>query len=178
MSQDVDNPFTAMYTALWDLAAASEYLSSLIRLKNRIRFDYAGQSSPIKDVVSNADLPELMLVATSGTPSLRNTSSSSMITRNYEWILSTGDMSVSNKLLDVEWAIFCAMVDWPDVVTALQWNGSRFVKRCAFTDLTVGQSDPERNRGIEGWSSVWALEVEMHFKTSDLQLVNAPGTGS
>lgn len=172
------NPFSDVYDALWDLAEASDLLTSLVKPKNRVKFNQTRTGGTIKDQVSEADLPELVLVASGSSCNLHDTSSSSRITRNYEWIISTGDLRINNKLLPVEWAIFCAMLDWPTVLASLQWQGAGFIKRTAVTDISTGQSDAERNRGIAGWSSIWGIEVEMHFQTSLLRQVNTLGTGT
>ncbi len=170
------NPFIQTYDALWALAEESDLLTSLVKVGNRIKLNKVRPGSPIKDEVSQADLPELVLVATSGQPNLRSTSSSSMTIRSYDWLVSTGDMSVSNKLLPVEWALFCAMANWPAILGALTWQGKSFIKRANFTGVSTGFSDPERNRGIAGWSSIWSVEVEMHFSTSDMLTANQAGS--
>lgn len=178
---ETDNPFIMTYNALWALAEASSRLTDLVKLKNRIKFNFTGQSSPIKDEISNADVPELVLISSGSTGNLRNTSSSSMISRKYEWVLSTGDMSVVNKVLPVEWALFCAMTDYSRVLGALRWPADAsdgFAKVTRLMDVDTGMTDADRNRGIQGWSSVWGIEVEMHFRTSDLIAVGTAGSGS
>lgn len=172
-----DNPFVQVYDALWSLAEASSELTSKVRVGNRVKFNHTGYDSPIKDEVSDADLPELVLVSTGSGGNLLQTSSTSMITRQYEWLLATGDMSVVNRLLPVEWALYAAMADWPSVLGALRWPSDDtvegFVKRAQLLSVNSGLTDSERNRGIVGWSSSWAIEVEMHFRTSDLRAVGA-----
>lgn len=173
----MSNPFTDVYDALWTLAESSQLLTSLVKIGNRIKLNSPTDYSKIKDEVSRADLPELMLISSGSSANLRNSSSSSMITRQYEWLISTGNINVIGGLLQTEWALFCAMADWPATLNALTWNNAAFVKRCNIISMSAGISDPERNRGIEGWSAIWGIEVEMHFRTSDLLNVNI-GTGS
>lgn len=171
------NPFSLAYDALWELAENSERLTSLVRLKNRIKFNHTGQSSPIKDEVSNTDLPELVLVSTASSGNLHETSNTSRITRQYEWIIATGDTRVQASLLEVEWALFAAMVNWPAVLGALRWPDDAvdgFCKRTNILGINSGLTDPERNRGIIGWSSIWAIEVEMHFWSAQLRQVGQP----
>lgn len=174
------NPFILVYNALWALAEASYPLSQQVRVGNRIKFNQAGQSDPTKRQVSNADLPELILVSTSAAANLRDTSSSSSCVRQYDWIIATGDTSQVNKLLPLEWALYCAMVDWPTVLAALRWPSDApggFVKRVNFNAMNGGLADPERNRGIVGWSSIWSIEVEMVFMTENMRQHNeAPPT--
>lgn len=173
------NPFILVYDALWTLAENSAQLTSLVKLKNRIKFNHTGQSNPIKDEISSGDLPELVLVTTSSGANLHETSNSSRITRQYEWIISTGDTRVQGGLLEVEWALFSAMSLWYPTLTALRWPDGAidgFVKRSNILGINSGLTDPDRNRGIVGWSSIWGIEVQMHFRTADLALVGAPTT--
>lgn len=169
------NPFALVYNALWTMAEASYPLTQLVRPGNRIKFNQTGQSDPTKRQVSNADLPELILVTTASNANIRGTSSSSMIIRQYDWIIATGDTSTVNKLLPVEWALFCAMCRWPYVLGPLKYPSDApdgFVKRANILSVNSGLTDPERNRGIMGWSSIWSLEVEMHFSTEALEQFN------
>ena len=54
------DPFTQVYTALWDALTANAGLKALVRLGNQAA--YAGKAPfPIKPVVQVGDLPELIL---------------------------------------------------------------------------------------------------------------------
>lgn len=175
------NPFVLAYDALWRLAERSALLTSLVKPSNRIKLNFTGQSSPYKDEISQADLPEIVLVSTASGGNYHNTSSSSMITRRYEWIISTGDASVDNKLLPVEWALYAAMADYKRVLNALRWPSDAsdgFVKVMRLQDVSSGLTDADHNRGVAGWSSVWGIEVEMHFSTVLLIDAGQTGTGS
>lgn len=174
---DLD-PFSQVYNALWSLADGSAQLTSLVRPGNMIRLnDTTRPRSPLKDEVSNADLPEIVLVSNAVNGNLLNTSSSSMIIRQFQWIIATGDMSVVRRLLPIEFALFSAMCNWPTVLGSLRWNDQPFVKRCGLVSVDNGLTDSERNRGIRGWSAIWTVEVEMHFRTLDL-LSYTSGTGT
>lgn len=167
------NPFDLVFDQLWNLAEASAPLDALVRERNRIKFNKTGDRDPLKQTVAVADLPELVL-GTNGASAINMhaTSCSSMITRRYTWLLSTGDYRVNEILNPVEWAIFCAMTNWKASLGSLTWNSKSFVKRMNFVDVSEGQSDPQLNRGIKGWSALWGCEVEMHFTTSELQAFN------
>lgn len=165
-----DDPFVQTYNALWDLAENSQQLTDLVKPANRIKFNQSGPPNrhPIKTQVSQADLPELVLVSTGLEASMHSTSSSSSCIRRFEWIISTGDMVIVDKLLPVEWAIFAAMAAWKTTVSVLTWNGLSFNKRMDITSVDNGLTDPSRNRGVQGWSALWRCEIEMHFATRDL----------
>lgn len=156
------------YNALWALAEESTLLTSLVKPGNRVKFNRQTRSSPVKDEVSDSDLPELTLVVTQLSGKLRNTSSTSMALVQYEWLIATGDPSVVRNVLPVMWAIFAAMAPWPSTAFALTWREKTFVKRLDMLEANLGLTDPDRNRGIDGWSAIWSSEVEMHFATTDV----------
>lgn len=148
-------------------------LDNIVRVGNRIKFNSPTDRDPIKQNVADADLPELIL-RPAGTPTsnICNTSSTSMLVQRWEWIVSTGDMRANYRLLPVKWAIFAAMVNWQTELCALQWpidSGRTFVKRANTLAAIEGESDRQNNRGVGGWSCVWACEVEMHIKTADIR---------
>ncbi len=167
-----ESPPAQVYDALWALAEQSAFFNSLVKIGNRIKFSSKAFVPPDKLEVSSSDLPEVMLVAAASQANLQGNSSSSKLVFNYEWWISTGDMSVIRGILPVTWAIYCAMANWKNVVAPLTWNGATFAKRYDFTNGSVLLTDGDKNRGIRGFSSVWACEVEMWFKTSDLILQN------
>lgn len=169
-----DDPFLMVYEALWSMVEDSAPLEALVRPGNRIRFDKSDDRDPFKVQISTADLPELMLTSegTSGL-NLQGTSTTSTITRKYSWILATGDYRYVSLLYPVEWALLCAMTEWVEVLTALEWRGNSFVTRCNFVEVSEGYSDPKENRGIKGWSTIWRCEVRMDFATADMKAFNS-----
>lgn len=172
--QDDGNPFEMVYDALWELVDQSVPMSDLVKLGNRISFNRPDDRDPLKVQISSNDKPELMLTTegTSGV-NLQSTSSSTMITRKYAWVLATGDNRLSvGKLYPVEWALLCALCDWVTVLERLTWRDKNFVTRCSVTDVSEGMSDSQRNRGIKGWSTIWKCEVRMDFSTADLKSFN------
>lgn len=161
------DPFTLVYSALWDMLEANAEFADMVKVGNRIRFDIE-KRGVLKPDVSTADLPEVILTTFGGSLNLIDTSSSSKVTRFYQIVISTGDLRLAEYLNPLEWAIFRAMVGWRTTLGALRWKDKSFVKRANVTTGSEGESDPERNRGIKGWSALWTIEVEMHFATADL----------
>jgi hypothetical protein len=167
------NPLTLVHDALWRMADAAMDLDNIVRAGNRIRFNSPTNRDPLKQTVADADLPELILEP-AGTPrsNICNTSSTSMLTQRWRWVVSTGDLRANYRLLPVKWAIFVAMVNWKTELCALEWpvgSGRTFVKMANTLDAQEGESDRALNRGIVGWSCVWACEIEMHLKTQDIR---------
>ena len=164
------DPFSLVYDALWDTAVAYDAFADLVALKSRISFNDDANRSPVKNLIAPADLPEVILAPVGGSGDLFHTSCSSMVIKRYMWLISTGDLRVdAGKLFPVEFALMRAMCHWQTRVSPLTWAGNTFVKRLDMLDLSEGESDAERNRGIKGWSALWTCEVEMHFATSQLK---------
>lgn len=170
------NPFTLVYDALWTLILRNPNFVNDVKEGNCIKFNSATDRAPKKDTVAAGDLPEVLLVPEAGTANHYNTSSTSAASRQYAWMIQTGDWRANEYIHQVEWHIFAAMTGWTQTLGALTWQGDHFVKRASVVGVTVGQSDPQRNRGIEGWSAIWRCQVDMVFKTSDLiNILTPPG---
>lgn len=173
MAIDVEpDPYTKAYKVLWKLATDSARVISLVKPTNIIRYDLQSDLPPDKDEVSQGDLPELSLVPVSLTGKLRANSSSSMSLMRYEWWIATGQEGLANAILPLTFAIYAAMAKWPestaDGKTPLLWRGEKYITRIDLLDANFGLQRPEQNRGVKGWGCVWACEVEMYFRTSDL----------
>lgn len=169
----MSNPFSLVHDKLWELAegheGTSEYpaLTSLVKLGNRIKLDK--RQSPLKGFIQNSDVPELLLVPDGGSPELNRNSSDTAIIRNYSWIISTGDMRVSEVLYPVEFALFVAMSNYCQVLKDLTFEGNRFIQRVRTPSIIHGESDENKNRNIKGWSALWTCEVFMTFKIETLK---------
>ena len=169
MSLPTTNPFSMVYDALWELFEAYPDIDDLVLPGNRIKYNKDKVGNPLPQHINDADLPEIVLATDGiGQTNLHQTSCSSSITRTFSWLLSTGDFRLNERLLPVEWMIFVAMHDWQTVLADLLWEGKSFVTRADLLECTNGLSDPDLNRKITGWSAVWRIEVEMHFKHADL----------
>lgn len=160
------DPLTQVYNALWELVADSEELANFVREGNRIKLN---RHNPLKQNIAASDVPELLLVPSSALSNLHQTSSSSQLQMTFEWVLVTGSMDITEFLLPVSWELFRAMRPWGESLKGLTWNGEEFVKKLELLNMTTGQSDAQRNRGIEGFTSIWACEVTMIFKSSLLE---------
>jgi len=174
---DAENPFTLVYNALWNCLLAHPKFIADVREGNRISFIHDANRDPLKQAVQSADLPEVILDSQQVTAQMYYSSTGSKIIRNYAFLVSTGDFRIQKILYQVEWEIFCAMHGWTSILTALKWpiattlpdNRPSFVKRCDIVSANDGQFDNQRNRNINGWSAIWACEVEMHFAWQDLK---------
>lgn len=163
-----DNPFTQVYNALWTMVSAHKDLDQIVRVGNRI--DFGKEERDVwKRNVSTLDVPEIVLVQDATQIKLFNTSSTTMAIREYSWLVSTGDFRINHFLNKVEWLLMIAHLGWKTHMAALTYQGKTFVKRMDFIGATTGASDAEKNRGLQGWSSIWKVQVEMHFVTASLR---------
>lgn len=163
------NPFTLVYTGLWSLVESNSDLTDLVAVGNRIRYDTVANRNPEKRSAMTADYPELVLVSDGLTGNMHATSSSGFVIRNYSFYITTGDLRMTEVLLQVEWELWRALNNWKSVLPALEWNGIRFVKRCNINTITNGTIRAEdRTEGPLGWVAIWSLEVEMHFPTASI----------
>ncbi len=135
---------------------------------NRVKFTSADRA-PAKDEVSSADLPEVRLVPTVGTPHTERTSNSSSVVKRWEVQVSTGDQRLDVAAFPLEWEVLRAMHDWRTRLVTLEWAGKKYVKRCQCVESSVGVSNSDLDRGIRGWSTIMVLEVEMWFGHDDLR---------
>ena len=168
------DPFTKVFNALWALADASVPLNNLILPGNKIKFNLAQNRDPQKDSVLTADLVELMLSTTGiAETNLSHSSCDVSVKRQYAWMITSGDFRVNHLLYPVEWALVCAMADYESVLAPITYDGLQYVKLCRINTAVEGISNALQNRGIRGWSAIWACTVEMYFKRSILQNFNS-----
>lgn len=162
------NPFTILYDGLWGLLEASPEFAATFKPGNRVRYDSETAINPLKEAIANADLPEVILIDDGMQAELLNTSSTSKVMTNYSLMISTGDFRWSMYTAQINWIILCNLSHWQTKLGALTWCGQHFVKLVRVLDNTTGQSIPERNRSIEGWTTIWKLQCELHFSTVNL----------
>jgi hypothetical protein len=171
MMSSSDDPFSLVYNALWDLLEASPEFEDAVREKNRVKFVGSNNRSPIKDRVQTADLPEVRIVPTTIFPHIQRSSTSSSVDITFEIQTSTGEQVLDQPLtlFPVQWCILMAMSNWELHLKQLTWHNDHFVKLAKPTEASLGVSDDDLNRGVKGWSAVWACSMQLWFTTTYLQ---------
>lgn len=173
----MSNPLSLVYDKLWAMVEAHPDVATIVSAGNRIKFNDPAIRDVWKDRVASSDVPELVLVPDAGSVNLHATSSSSRVTRQYSWLISTGDLRLGAYLHAVEFMLIVAYSEWDTHLKTVEWpdaSGKFPVTRCKLVDARVGHSDPQLNRRLKGWSAVWSCEVEFHFDTSDLRAIMNP----
>ena len=166
------NPFLLVYDKIFDLLfdGGSNPLADLVKVKNRVSFgSLAEQSRNIKkDNVASADMPELIVVDEGGSLNLHANSSGGQYMQSIGIYISTGDYRYSILASLINWYVWCNLIKWRTELTGLTWNGTPFVKNINIIPVQIGESNPERNRGINGWNVIWRLQIELRIARENL----------
>lgn len=160
-------PFTKLHTAIWGLFEDDTRFCQLIPPANRVRYD-KNDRMPLKNDIAAADLPEFMVVDYGGPINLNHSSSSAKVVRNYSAILNTGDYRINEFTNVLTWLMLCNIDTWQSKLALCKWFDRSFAKVLRITEATTGESVPQRNRKINGFTAVWSLEVECYFQKSHL----------
>ncbi len=161
------NPIRQVYTELWDLLeASSQFISVVGGTGNRIRQDGTTYMYE-KDALSDADCPQVQVVLAGHKTHLQATTNDSFLTTIWEIQVATGDMRFVS-VLDVFWAIYCAVENWAPTVGALTWQEKTFAHLCRPLKVQETVDGRQISPGNRGWVAMWRGEVEMHFTTTDL----------
>lgn len=165
----MSDPFTLVYNALWVMAERNTELTSLIPLKNRIKFD---ASNPPKMQIAESDTPELALTASGASFGVQNNNSNYTLDRRYDWIVTSGDYRINPKFNAISFELMRAMVDYESTLCALTWEDCNFVNRCNLTDADEGieYNRSKQNRNLFGWSGVITVEIRFVLPYSKLRI--------
>ncbi len=169
------NPFTMVYTELWNIIEARSEINQLVVVGNRIRYDK--DRDPHKNNVSTFDLPEILIAPEGISGNLKATSNSTSIAVSYGVRGTTGDFRYTEFLAQVQWMLFGTLIDWRNNLGTLQWQGSSFITFVNIESDTIGVSeidDVQNQVRKRGWANLMRFVVGMSFRTSDvaLQLAN------
>ena len=172
MSEEKD-PISQTYEMLMTMALANPTISQLVRVKNRILFTSTSRVMlPVKDEISEGDIPELRIVPTGGTPKVGRDSDSTSWLQEYEMQIATGSTDVEALMFPLSFALLAAWVDWHPKFATLTWQGHPFVHTAIATKARQGLAIENENRGIRGWATVWAVQVDIWLSTLLLKQLN------
>lgn len=169
----MNDPLTMCYDALWDMLERWDGFTDRVRIGNRIKYRVSG--NPEKDQEGNTDFPEIRLIPDGMEPATQISSSSTRIAQRFTVQVSTGSHQVAGQLgkdaslFPLEWEIFRAMSRWWEVVSLLEWQGTKFAKFLDLTNTQQGSAERDLRRGIDGWASAWSVEIVLVFPLADVQ---------
>jgi len=170
------NIFWDIHNAIWDLLEAKAAFTDQIKAGNRIKFTGADREPP-KQFASNADFPQVMVWNAGITAIDRAASNATTITVQWEVLVHSGEQPC-DPFFDVQWAVFVALINWDDTMTAIEWDGGNPVRNCDILkarDTLLGSrhatQGPPFHQNIRGWGSVWVGKSDCWFSHSALQVV-------
>lgn len=167
----VDNPFTLVYDALWQMVELNTRLTPYLKSKEKFDDRDGAQRN-----INTADTPELMLIQQVRTGQLKISSTETEIIPTYSFLLMAGDQRLNRVLNQINWELFRSLTDWNSVLCALQWPPEapkKFIIQATLVDATdspPGFTEVEERDTIRSWTSIWTIAVQMRFATSNLRL--------
>lgn len=169
----LQNPLWQVYNALWSLLESDSDFTTAVPSMNRIKYTSTIDRHPDKDSALDEDFPFVRIRSLGSEPRAHNTSSSSIIDMRWSIEVFSGDQRLAtadaNKISDVSWAIYKALVNWKAYVYDFTWDGKDFkVRHCKAVEVKDSLSDDELHLTQIGWKSVWIGETTVWFTTTDL----------
>ena len=156
-----DDPLTKVYGAIWSL-----FENSPFKPGNKVSFD---KPTPVKPIVSTADMPELRIEPVGGDSTFHQTSDTTEMVREFDVMLSIGSKRLKQRFFPYNFHVFCRLASWKMKLPPLMWRDKRFVDSANVIDATDGRRDVEAGRNISQWSTLYVLSVGMKFHTIDLE---------
>ena len=161
------DPITLIHEGAWAALATLDPDGLLIKPGNRIKLD---RHDAIKQTIQDADLPEVLLIPRQGAGNITATSSSVSMEVTFDWLISTGTYAVAARLYPTLWLLFRTMHKFLSTARSLQYKDRAFVNGVALNSASVGETDPERNRGIRGFSAAMNFTVKLTFPIGDINV--------
>lgn len=163
-----DNPFTRVYNKVWDILEASSDFTAIFPVGNRVKFNSDTLRSPLKEKITSADVPEIMVHMPNMNINLNNSSNTTKIVTKLQIVVNTGDYRINLFLNNIQWLLLCILKDAESEICTLTWRGDSFCKILRINDIAIGDRIENRDSGVNGFTSLWACELEMHFAHSDI----------
>lgn len=155
-------PFDLIYAAIIvELKADSDFKENTV-----IAFDDVVRNK-LKAGVQTADLPEVVVYLSNVTGNLTANSSSTKISTNWRYMVSTGQYN-SRIIHRLVFNVVRMHKRWHEVFGALEWRGKTFVKDARLVSGQTGLSNSEQNRNISGFAAVLDFEVDLVLNSVDL----------
>jgi hypothetical protein len=157
------DPFTQVYSALWDLLEGHAEFTGLVKVANRIKYVAASNRHPGKPQVAAGDLPEVRIVPAGGPVRVAPSSTAGCaVTEDFLVQVSSGDERLQQAAYPVRWQVLRAVAGARDNL------GLPFVKKLRCIEAKQTLADAAAGRGVAGWSVVLRVSVEMWFTCDDL----------
>ena len=165
------NPFLKTYDAVYNMlfGGTGNELAAMVSVGNRINFGSPSELNrdPVKIRPVTADLPEVRLIDEGGALNLHANSSSLSYTQSLSLVIQSGDWRYGNFCSALNWYTVVNMSKWRTEligIGGLTWNGASIIKNIRMGVVSqIGESNPERPNSINGWSTVWRMQIDMQI---------------
>ena len=168
----ISNPYLRVYDGVFDLLFAGEPnpLAGMFKVNNRISFGTPAEANRnvMKDRLVSADAPEAILIDEGGLLNPHANSSGMSYTQNLAVYISTGDFRYSVYASVINWWITCNIQRWKIVLADLTWNGFKYVKNIQIVPVQISESNPERNRNLNGFNCIWRMQIELRIDNKNI----------
>lgn len=150
------DPFSQVYKNFCDILESDPALTKIVNAANFIRHDTVSQE-PVPDNVQAGDLPQIRIIAADIAGPTNLTCNLARVIQAFEIQVTTGDNRLSNKLYPLKWALFRVLLDMEHKLAL------PFVNKVDASSPSISSDDDaELNRGLEGWSTVYRVEITQH----------------
>lgn len=148
------NPFTKLYDTI-----VKTFKDGGLKV-----LDWNSSRDPETELPTENELPEYQLRPVGMTGRIGSSSCGTQITRTYQVLINSGDKRVG-VLFAEEWRLLKVLNNLK-YGTALDSIPQVFDVN--ISSYQVGLSNSLENRGIEGWTAIWAISVDMQFSGEEL----------
>jgi hypothetical protein len=157
MAEEKD-PFTKLHMAIE---------KSLLDAKMKI-VSWNSSRDPQPDQPTDDELPEFQARPAGFSGILGGNSAETDITASYQLLLNTGDQRLGYALFPQLWKLLGVLHGLKyGTLDTLEFNNRQFVRDVTIDAATMGLSNPEVNRGIEGWTALWNVNIICTFAEAD-----------
>lgn len=161
------NPLWEVHDAIWTMLEASTDFTTEVPDGNRVNYTES-DFSPEKHNLAAADVPQVMVRQAGMELGERVASNATHVVLKFEVLVHTGQQPI-DRLLDVQWAVFRALLEWETYLQdALTWGGENYVRNADMISTEDSVTNKDLHRNLKGWTSVWAGLVDCWFSNAAL----------
>lgn len=169
------NFLSTLHASLWTGLEAWTPFTNVVPAGNRVKFYATDPTTEETDTTADPFKSEVRIAQTAAPFRVADSNgyfldvqvaiqcSAGKATKN----IAGGELQLSN-LLEVQWAVMAAMVNYEATIKALTWNG---YTPCLSVDPMQSKDafdDEKLGRGMKAWRTVWACQIRCYFTKADI----------
>lgn len=152
------DPFSIVYEAI----------TNEFKTFNKNVVEYTTKRNPKQDVVTTADLAEIIIVPETANIGQQNASCGDDVEFTFQVMVNVGDQRLTPKAFPLMWSILGAYRNLRfKVLEHLEYKGHAFVNDVIVGTATMDLGGAER--GMFGWACLWPITVKMYFDKEDMK---------